>query len=51
MFLDLYLTISDGFVSSKSYDKRDDFINFPFLDADIPRATSYGVYISQFIRF
>ena len=35
--------------------KRDDFdfdiINFPFLDEDIPRRTSYGVYISQFIRF
>ena len=35
-FLDLYLTISDGFVSSKIYDKRDDFdfdiVNFPLLD-------------------
>ena len=54
-FLDLHLTISDGFVSSKIYDKRDDFdfdiVNFPFLDGDIPRATSYGVYISQLIRF
>ena len=31
-FLDLHLTISDGFVSSKIYDKRDDFdfVNFPF---------------------
>ena len=25
--------------------------NFPFLDGDIPRSTSYGVYISQLIRF
>ena len=51
-FLDLHLTTADGFVSSK-YDKRDDFdiANFPFLDGDIPRATSYGVYISQLIRF
>ena len=24
---------------------------FPFLDGDIPRRTSYGVYISQLIRF
>ena len=24
-FLDLYLSISNGFVSSKIYDKRDDF--------------------------
>ena len=48
-FLDLHLTISDGFISSKIYDKRDDFdfdiVNFPFLDGDIPRTTSYGVYI------
>ena len=52
-FLDLHLTISDGFVSSKIYDKGDDFdiVNFPFLDGVIPRATSYGVYISQRIRF
>ena len=54
-FLDLHFTISDGFVSSKIYDKRDDFefdiVNFPFLDGDIPRATSYAVYISQLIRF
>ena len=52
-FLDLHLTISDGFVTSKIYDKRDDFdfdiVNFPFLDWDIPRATSYGVYTSQLI--
>ena len=26
-------------------------MNFPFLDGDIPRPTSYGVYISQRIRF
>ena len=33
----------------------DDFdfeiVNFPFLDGDVPRSTSYGVYISQHIRF
>ena len=54
-FLDLHLTISNGFVSSKIYDKRDDFdfdiVNFPSLDGDIPRSTSNGVYISQLIRF
>ena len=52
-FLDLHLSISNGFVSSKIYDKRDDFDfdieNFPFLDGDVPRSTSYGVYISQLI--
>ena len=39
----------------KIYDKQDDFdfdiVNFPFLDGDVPRRTSYGVYISQLIRF
>ena len=51
-FLDLHLSISNGF-SSKIYDKRDgfDIVNFPFLDGDIPRAPSYGVYISQLICF
>ena len=54
-FLDLHLSISNGFVSSKIYYKRDDFefdiVNFPFLDGDVPRRPSYGVYISQLIRF
>ena len=47
------LSISDGFVKTKIYDKRDDFdiVNVPFLDGDVPRSTSYGVYISQLIRF
>ena len=53
-FLDLHLSISNGFVSSKIYDKRDDFdfdiVNFPFLDGDVPRRPSYGVYITQLIR-
>ena len=26
-------------------------VNFPFLDSDIPRHPSYGVYVSQLIRF
>ena len=26
-------------------------MNFPFLDGDVLRSTSYGVYISQLIRF
>ena len=52
-FLDLYLPISDGFVKTKINDKRDDFdiVNFPFLDGDVPRSASYGVYISELIRF
>ena len=54
-FLDLNLSITNGIVSSKIYDKRDDFnfeiVNFPFLDRDVPRSPSYGVYISRLIRF
>ena len=54
-FLDLHLSITDGFVKTKIYDKRADFdfdtVNFPFLDGDVPRSASYGVYISQLIRF
>ena len=54
-FLDLNLSITNGIVSSKMYDKQDDFnfeiVNFPFLDGDVPRSPSYGVYISQLIRF
>ena len=49
-FLDLHLSISFDIVSTKIYDKRDEFdfeiVNFPFLDGDVPRSTSYGVYIS-----
>ena len=26
-------------------------VNFPFLDGDVPRRASYGVYISHLIRF
>ena len=52
-FLNLHLSVSDGFVKTNIYDKRDDFdiVNFPFLYGDVPRSASYGVYISQLIRF
>ena len=40
-FLDLHLSISDGFVQTKIYDN----------DGGVPRSTAYGVYISQLIRF
>ena len=50
----MHLSISNDIVCTKIYDKRDDFdfeiVNFPFLDGDVPRSTSYGVYISQLIR-
>ena len=53
--MDLRLSILDGSVKTNIYDKRDDFdfhnVNFPFIDDDVPRSTSYGVFISQLIRF
>ena len=54
-FLDLHLSISNDIVSTKIDDKSDDFDfeieNFPLLDCDVPHFTSYGVNISQHIRF
>ena len=47
-FLDLHLSISNGFVSSKIYDKHDEFdfdiVNFPFLDGDV-----LGVLLTEYI--
>ena len=49
------MSILDGFISCKFYDKHDDFdfeiVNFPYLDGDVPRRASYGVYVSQLIQF
>ena len=51
-FLDLHLYISNDFVSSKIYDKRNDFnfdiVNFPFLDGDVPRYFLWCVYLSAY---
>ena len=50
-FFDLNLSCHNDTVSTKIYDKRDDFdiVNFPFLDGDVPRDRRpfYGVYLSQ----
>ena len=51
-FLDLNLSITNGIVSSKIYDKREDFnleiVNFPFLNGDVPRSPSHrGLTQSQ----
>ena len=48
------MSVTNGIVSFKVYDKRDDFnfeiVNFPFLDLDVPRSPSCGIHISQRIR-
>ena len=50
----IYLFQTDLFhlkfmISAMTFDF--DIVNFPFLDGDVPRSTSYGVYISKLIRF
>jgi hypothetical protein len=55
-FLDAYLKFDDsGQLSTKTYDKRDDFnfkiINFPDMCSNIPASPAYGAYISQLIRY
>ena len=54
-FFYLHLPISDLVVGTKINNKRDNFdfdiVHIPFLDGDVPRSTSYGVYISQLILF
>ena len=48
--LDFNLSIHNDIVSIKIYIKRDDFnfniVKFPFIDGDVLRRPSYGVYIS-----
>ena len=55
-YLDLTFIIdSGGKLSTRLYDKRDDFdfhtVNFSFLSSNIPSGPSYGVYISQLISY
>ena len=55
-FLDYLKEIdSGGKLSSRLYDKRDDFdfhiVSFPFLFGNIPPDPYYGVYIPQLIRY
>ena len=56
---DLHFSIPNRFVSSNIYDIKSavtliliyTVVNFLFLDGDAPLRASYGVYISQLIRF
>ena len=51
-FLDLHLSILDGVVSSKIYDKRDDFdfdiVNFPFSDGCSPHHFLWCLHLSTY---
>ena len=53
-FLDLNLSITDDIVSSKIYDKQNDFnfeiVNFPFLDGGVPRPLHLlYIFLSLFV--
>ena len=54
-YLDLQLKIEKSTINYKLYDKRDNFgfsiVNFPDLRGNIPTGQSYGVFISQLIRY
>ena len=54
-YLDCYLYIDNGKLTTRLYDKRDAFnfpiVNFPFLSSNIPSAPAYDVYVSQLIRY
>ena len=54
-YLDCYFYIDNGKLTTRLYDKRDDFnfpiVNFPFPSSNIPSAPAYGVYVSQLIRY
>ena len=53
--MDLNIKVIGNDIHTSVYDKRDDFgfpiVNFPWLSGDVPRLPSYGIYISQLVRF
>ena len=54
-FLDLQVDIKDSIISTSIYDKRDTFdfpiVNFPTLTGNIPKKSSYGVFIGEVVRY
>ena len=54
-YLDLSLNIKNSSIQYRLYDKRDKFgfriVNFPDLSGNIPTGQSYGVFISQLVRY
>ena len=54
-FLDLNAKVIGNNIHTSVYDKRDYFwfpiVNFLWLSGDVPRLPSYGIYISQLVRF
>ena len=54
-FLDLTISVYKGKFLYKSYDKRNNFgfdiVSYPNITGNVPAAPSYGVYVSQLVRF
>ncbi len=54
-YLDLRIDIKDNNIHTSLFDKRDAFgfkiINFPYLTGNIPTKQSYGVFVSQLVRY
>ena len=54
-FLDLNIKVIGNDIHTSVYDKHGDFgfpiVNFPWFSGDVPRPQSYGIYISQLVRF
>ena len=54
-FLGLNIKVIGSDIHTSVYDKRDDFgfpiVDFPWLSGDVPRLPSYGICISQLVRF
>ena len=56
-FLDLQIDIESKFhiISTSIFDKRDSFdfpiVNFPNLSGNIPRNSSYGVFVGELVRY
>ena len=53
--MDIDIEIIDKKFVTSLYDKRKDFnfqiVNYPFLCGNVPKKQSYGVFLSQVVRF
>ena len=54
-FLGLNIGVVGSNINTSVYDRRDDFgfpmVDFPWLSGGVPGLPSYGIYISQLVRF
>ena len=50
-FLDLNIKVNGSDIHYSVYDFEFPIVNFPWFSGDVPRLPSYGIYISQLVRF